>query len=78
MCIRDSVDRARAHVEAGAPLEAIHLLDIVRGVDPEHRAAAAVEIAALNRLLEAGKGENFSETMWLKAQIARAERAIGA
>lgn len=72
------VDRARSYVETVEPLKAIHLLDIVRSTEPDHRAAATVEIAALHQLLEAGKGENFSETMWLKAQIARAERAIGA
>lgn len=68
------VARARARLEAEAPLEAIHLIDIVRAADPDHRGARAVEVVALTRLLEQGKGENFSETMWLKARIASAEQ----
>jgi glyoxylase-like metal-dependent hydrolase (beta-lactamase superfamily II) len=70
------VARARRHSENGAPLEALHLIDIVRAVASDHRDAHNVEIAALTTLLEQGQGENFSETMWLKARIADARKAI--
>lgn len=65
------VDRARSHVEAGRPLEALHLLDMVdeRGGGP----AAEATRAALAQLLEAAGGENYSETEWLRQASAATE-----
>ena len=68
--------RAHSHVEAGRPLEAIHLLDIALGVDPAHADALAVKKAALEQLLAASGSSNLSETMWLKAEIADAEKRL--
>lgn len=62
--------RARGHVDAGRPLEAIHLLDIALDAEPENRDALAVKKDALEALLAASGGTNLSETMWLKAEIA--------
>jgi alkyl sulfatase BDS1-like metallo-beta-lactamase superfamily hydrolase len=62
--------RAKVHVEAGRPLEAIHLLDIALGVEPAHSDALAVKKAALEALLAASGSSNLSETMWLKSEIA--------
>jgi alkyl sulfatase BDS1-like metallo-beta-lactamase superfamily hydrolase len=69
--------RAQAHVEGGRPLEAIHLLDIALGVEPNHPAALKVKKTALEHLLLASGGSNLSETMWLKSEIADAERRLG-
>lgn len=70
------VDRARAHADRGEALAALHLIDIVRAAAPAYKPANEVEIRALEQILEEGKGENFSVTMWLKAQIARARKAL--
>jgi alkyl sulfatase BDS1-like metallo-beta-lactamase superfamily hydrolase len=69
-------ERARAHVEAGRPLEAIHLLDIALGAEPGNRDALAVSRDAHKLLLERSGGTNLSETMWLKAEIAIAEAGL--
>lgn len=62
--------RARAHVEAGRPLEAIHLLDIALAAEPRHDGALETKKSALEMLLASGGGTNLSETMWLKAELA--------
>jgi alkyl sulfatase BDS1-like metallo-beta-lactamase superfamily hydrolase len=69
-------NRARAHVEDGRPLEALHLLDIALGAEPGHAAALAVKKIALQHLLTASGGTNLSETMWLRSEIADAEAKL--
>ena len=69
-------ERARAHAEANRPLEALHLLDIALAAEPDNVAALTVRKAALAQLLAASGGTNLSETMWLKAEIAGAEKAL--
>ncbi len=71
-------ERAAAHVAEGRPLEALHLTDIVLGVDPAHRGALQAKLAASQALLEASGSTNLSETMWLRSEIAGAEAALGA
>ncbi len=71
------VARARAYVEIGKPLEAIHLLDIVRGSDPVNREALTVYKSAHEHLLAASGATNLSETMWLKSEIAAVDAALG-
>ena len=68
--------RAKAKVEAGQPLEAIHLIDIALGAEPAHAPALAAKKDALQRLLKESGGSNLSETMWLKAEIAAADAAL--
>jgi alkyl sulfatase BDS1-like metallo-beta-lactamase superfamily hydrolase len=68
--------RAKVHVEAGRPLEAIHLLDIALGVEPAHSDALEVKKIALEALLAASGSRNLSETMWLKSEIADAEAKL--
>ena len=68
--------RAKAHVEAGRPLEAIHLLDIALDVEPAHRNALETKKAALQALLDASGSKNLSETMWLKSEIAATETQL--
>lgn len=68
--------RAQAHVEAGRPLEALHLTAILLGADPTDRAALQVKKAASEHLLVASGSTNLSETMWLKSEIADAARKL--
>ncbi len=62
------IERAAARVRAGEPLEAIHLAEIVRTVDPGHTGAVQVMLDAHTALLE--RSENFWETAWLRKQLA--------
>jgi alkyl sulfatase BDS1-like metallo-beta-lactamase superfamily hydrolase len=68
---------ARAHVEAGRPLEALHLIDILLGADPADKAALQIKKTASEHLLVASGGTNLSETMWLKSEIAACDAALG-
>ncbi|SEQ48337.1 Alkyl sulfatase dimerisation [Solimonas aquatica] len=72
------VQRARQKLDARQPLQALHLTDIVLGVQPAQAAALSVKRDALQALLEAGGGTNLSETMWLKSEIAASEAALAA
>ncbi|WP_445170676.1 alkyl sulfatase dimerization domain-containing protein [Mycolicibacterium sp. Dal123E01] len=62
-------DRARAHLNDGRPLEAIHLAELVTQADPEHAAARAALKEAHETLL--ADSVNFWETAWLTKQIER-------
>ncbi|MCB2059626.1 MAG: MBL fold metallo-hydrolase, partial [Novosphingobium sp.] len=57
-------ERARAKLEAGKPLEALHLVDIALGADASARSALEVKRDASQKLLEECGGQNLSETMW--------------
>ncbi len=67
-------DRARAHVESGRPLHALHLTDMVLRDGPTDVGARAVEREALDQLLATSGRENFSEVQWLESEIAGTER----
>jgi len=69
--------RAKVRLDADQPLEALHLCDIALSVDPAEPAALAVKKHACQLLLARGGNQNLSETMWLKAEIAEAEKALG-
>lgn len=62
--------RAREKLNGGAPLEALHLLDVALGAEPANSEALVVKKDALQRLLTESGGANLSETMWLKSEIA--------
>jgi alkyl sulfatase BDS1-like metallo-beta-lactamase superfamily hydrolase len=68
--------RAQAHVEAERPLEAIHLLDVALGAEPQNLPALKIKKLALEHLLNASGGSNLSETMWLKSEIASVEAPL--
>jgi len=68
--------RARAKVEAGEALQALHLLDIALSAAPDHADALATKKDALQALLAKSGGSNLSEIMWLKSEIAAAEAAL--
>lgn len=61
------VGRARQKFEAGKPEEALHLLDIVRNADPDHRAATDLALEIHEKLV-ANEG-NFWLEGWLEHQI---------
>ncbi len=69
--------RAKARLDADRPLEALHLCDIALGAEPDEKLALGVRKQACQLLLARSGGSNLSETMWLRAEIADAERRIG-
>jgi glyoxylase-like metal-dependent hydrolase (beta-lactamase superfamily II) len=69
-------ERARAHCQAGRPLEALHLVQIALNAVPGNRVALEVKKAASEALLEACGGKNLSETMWLRSEIAEIDQAL--
>lgn len=71
-------DRARAHVAADKPLEALHLVDIALSATPADAGALTVRKAALEALTVTTSGKNLSETMWLKAEIADVDAKLAA
>ena len=69
-------NEAGKNLEAGLPLEALHLLDIALGTEPANEEALATKKDALQQLLDASGGTNLSEVMWLKSEIAAVEAAL--
>jgi len=67
------VSRARAHLDAGAPVLAIHLAEAVLARHPDDAAARAVMADAHRALLAAGGDTNFWESGWLRNQLTRWE-----
>jgi len=63
-------------LDDGRPLEALHLLDIALGAERSSPEALAVKKDALQVLLRESGGQNLSETMWLKSEIAATEAAL--
>lgn len=63
-------ERALAHAEAGRPLPALHLAEVVLAQQPDESTAAAAKRSALEQLLERSGGENFSEVTWLETELA--------
>ncbi|GLE54119.1 alkyl sulfatase dimerization domain-containing protein [Mycobacterium montefiorense] len=61
------VEAARAHVDKGRPLPAIHLTDLILTAQPAHPAAREVAADAHEALL--GDTENFWEKAWLTKSI---------
>ena len=68
---------ARTELEAGRPVEALHLLDIAVGAEPGHRGALEVRRAALEELQRRSGGENHFEVYWLRDRIAATDEALG-
>jgi alkyl sulfatase BDS1-like metallo-beta-lactamase superfamily hydrolase len=68
--------RAEHFLEQQQPLQALHLIDITLLVEPLSTRALQAKIAAHQQLLQISKGENFSEVMWLKAEIDSAQKIL--
>ncbi|MCT2401057.1 MBL fold metallo-hydrolase [Novosphingobium mangrovi (ex Huang et al. 2023)] len=69
--------RAKAKLDEGKALEAIHLADIALGAEPDCHSALEVKRDANQALLAGCGGKNLSETMWLRSEIAAAEAQLG-
>jgi alkyl sulfatase BDS1-like metallo-beta-lactamase superfamily hydrolase len=69
--------RARAKLDKGQPLEALHLVAVALGAEPGNRAALLVKKDASAELLGQSGESNLSETMWLRSEIAEIEKALG-
>lgn len=67
-------ERAREHIDAGRPLEALHLVDIVFA--QASPSALHVKRRALQLLLDRSGNENFSEVRWLEQEISTLDAAI--
>ena len=63
------IERAKAHADDGRPLQALHLTDIVLSRSPGDATALRVKREALQQVLAAAGGENFSEVQWLQQEI---------
>lgn len=66
--------RARAKLDAGALVEAIHLAEVVLAVAPRHRDALAASLRAHEQLEVAS--QNFWLTSWLRRQIRNLRAAM--
>ncbi len=64
---------ARTRLDAGEPVAALHLTDLVLAVEPGHAEARAVASAATQSLLD--DTGNFWESAWLRRALHRLERA---
>jgi alkyl sulfatase BDS1-like metallo-beta-lactamase superfamily hydrolase len=71
--------RARAHIEAGRPLEGLHLVEMLLVARPGQAEGLKLKAASLRVLLDrAGEKKNLQETVWLRSEIAATEKAIAA
>jgi alkyl sulfatase BDS1-like metallo-beta-lactamase superfamily hydrolase len=61
--------RAKEHIAKAEPLQALHLLDIVLGADPNDAEGRDTKRDALNILLEQTGGKNLWERRWLQSEI---------
>lgn len=61
--------RAAEHVQAGRPVEALHLVEVALAADADHRPALEARLGALEQLLERAEGVNFYEVRWLTHRI---------
>jgi alkyl sulfatase BDS1-like metallo-beta-lactamase superfamily hydrolase len=73
------VAKARSHLDAGRPVHALHLIEIVLDPDRNDRAALEVRRDALQLLLEQAKNgiRNSYEMDWLKYRLRDTEAKLG-
>lgn len=69
-------EKAQAKLQADQPLEALHLVAIALGAEPDNRAALLVKKQASQILLDKSGQANLSETMWLRSEIAEVEAKL--
>jgi alkyl sulfatase BDS1-like metallo-beta-lactamase superfamily hydrolase len=62
-------ERARARLEAGEPVEAIHLAEVALAAEPAHHGALGASLAAHEQL--ASQSGNFWLSSWLKREIGK-------
>ena len=67
--------KARGYLAAGRPLQALHLIDIVVGVEPQNRDAREAELRALEMLFDRA-GVHYDDTRLLELEIKRARAQL--
>lgn len=70
--------RAGAHVAAGRPVEALHLLEVALAAEPGNQAALMAELAAYEALADRTEGKTFDELGWLEGRIIHTKEALAA
>ena len=66
--------RARAHLDRGDRLEALHLVEIALAAEPEDPDSLDVHQEILEKLLETSGRSNHFETHWLEYQLEQNQR----
>ena len=70
--------RAQAHITAGRPVEALHLIEVALAAEPTNRAALEAELAAYEQLADGTQGKVFDELGWLEGRIIKTKDALAA
>ena len=68
-------ERARKQLDAGAPVEALHLAETALAADPDHRGALEASLAAHQQL--ESESTNFWLTSWIRREITRLKERLG-
>ena len=73
-------ERAQEYTEAGEPLKALHLLDIVLGAQPQNAPALTTRKIALEQLLKEAKAtsRNSYEIYWLNYRLRETQASLDA
>ena len=73
-------ERAQEYTEAGEPLKALHLLDIVLGAQPQNAPALTTRKMALEQLLKEAKAtsRNSYEIYWLNYRLRETQASLDA
>jgi alkyl sulfatase BDS1-like metallo-beta-lactamase superfamily hydrolase len=71
------VERARERLEAGEPVEALHLCEVALAHDAADRGALEASSAAHEALLEHSGDRNFWEVAWLEKELERLRGLLG-
>jgi hypothetical protein len=69
-------ERAGAHLHAGRPEEALHLIEIAVAAEPESRAVREAELAIYEELANRTEGKIFDELGWLEGRIIDTQDAL--
>jgi alkyl sulfatase BDS1-like metallo-beta-lactamase superfamily hydrolase len=69
------VHAALEKLDAGKPVEALHLTDVVLAYDPKNSGALNARLKALSALRD--RCENYVEEGWLEYGIAKAKEKLG-
>ncbi len=71
-------DKARAHLAAGDPEKALHLIEMAAVAEPGNRAVRETELAVHEALADRTQGRLFDELGWLESCIIETRRALDA
>jgi hypothetical protein len=65
---------AKERVEAGQPVEALHLTEVALTADPHHRATLEARLKALDLLI--GRCRNTNERGWLDYSLMKTKEQL--